>query len=183
VFSVTASETIARPREEIYAYLVDIANHAEFTDHFRVDWHLTREDPVGVGAGARFRVKAPFMRFPWGDTTITEAIAPRRVVDQGRGGKFNRIRTLGVFELEPAARGGTKVTYQFQNQAPKPSDRFLQAIGQGASLKRKIRKSLRRLKSILEEDLDRGTRPTVAGGGRSVDGGYRFDASRLGAGH
>ena len=47
--------TIARPREEVFEYLADIANHAEFTDHYLVEWHLTRENPYGLGAGARFR--------------------------------------------------------------------------------------------------------------------------------
>ena len=40
--------TIARPREEVYEYLADIANHAEFSDHFRKDWRLTREDTDGA---------------------------------------------------------------------------------------------------------------------------------------
>src|SRR5215471_6840153 len=170
--------TIDKPREEIYRYLLDIANHAEFTDHYLVDWHLTRENPVGVGAGARFRAKAPLHRFSWGDVTITKAESPRRIVEQGRGGKFNRIRTLGVYELEPTG-GGTKVTYTFQNVAKTPTDRVMQSFGAKSWLKRKNAKALRRLKSILEEDLDRGTRPTIAGGGRKVDGGYQFDASRV----
>ena len=67
---VSVEITIARPREEVFEYLADIANHAEFNDHFMVDWHLTREDTYGYGAGARFRLKMPFNRFPWGDTTV-----------------------------------------------------------------------------------------------------------------
>ena len=42
-----------RPREEVFAYLADVANHPEFTDHFLKDWRLTREDSEGRGAGAR----------------------------------------------------------------------------------------------------------------------------------
>ena len=48
----------------------------EFTDHYLVDWHLTRIDSVGLGAGARFRVKAPGNRFSWGDVTFVEVDAP-----------------------------------------------------------------------------------------------------------
>ena len=51
--------SISAPREQVFDYLQDIANHPEFTDHYLVDWHLTRIDSVGLGAGARFRVKAP----------------------------------------------------------------------------------------------------------------------------
>ena len=43
----TVSTTIAKPREQVFEYLADIANHAEFTDHYLVDWHLTREDSYG----------------------------------------------------------------------------------------------------------------------------------------
>jgi len=38
----TVTTTVARPREEVFDYLADIANHAEFTDHFLKDFHLTR---------------------------------------------------------------------------------------------------------------------------------------------
>ena len=41
-------------------------------------------------------------------------------------------------------------------------------------LKRKLRKALRRLQSILEEDYGRGTRPTIAGGARKPATGSPF---------
>ncbi len=56
---MTVSTVVSAPRERVFDYLQDIANHPEFTDHYLVDWHLTRIDSVGRGAGARFRVKAP----------------------------------------------------------------------------------------------------------------------------
>ena len=95
------SSTISKPREEVFEYLADIANHPEFTDHYMVDWHLTREDSIGTGAGARFRIKAPFNRFGWADMTFTEVDAPHRIVERGRGGKYNRIRMLGTYSLAP----------------------------------------------------------------------------------
>ena len=67
---VTVEITIDRPRGEVFEYLADIANHAEFTDHFLVDWRLTREESYGQGAGARYRVKAPLNRYAWGDATL-----------------------------------------------------------------------------------------------------------------
>ena len=100
---LTVSTVISAPREAVFDYLQDIANHAEFTDHFLVDWHLTRVDPVGRGAGARFRVKAPGNRFSWADVTFAEVERPHRIVEVGRTGKNNRIRTLGVVRARPAA--------------------------------------------------------------------------------
>ena len=63
--AVTTSVIIDAPRERVFEYLEDLANHPEFTDHYLVEWHLTRIDSVGRGAGARFRVKAPRNRFSW----------------------------------------------------------------------------------------------------------------------
>ncbi|MBI5103741.1 MAG: SRPBCC family protein [Solirubrobacterales bacterium] len=126
---VTVEVTIGRPREEVFAYLADIANHAEFTDHYLVDWRLTREDSYGAGAGARFRVKAPLNRFPWADVTVTEVEAPRRIVERGRTGKFNRNLTRGVYELDPTSGGGTRVRFTLETKPAKLSDRIMESFG------------------------------------------------------
>ena len=177
--ALTVETTIARPREEVFEYLADIANHAEFTDHFMVDWRLTREDTYGYGAGARFRVKAPFNRFPWGDSTIVELEAPRRLVEAGRTGKFNRIRTLGIYELEPASGGETRVRFTLQTDPQLPTDKFLESFGARGWMKRKLKKAMRRLQSILEEDRDRGARPTIAGGPRKAATASPFASSTI----
>jgi uncharacterized protein YndB with AHSA1/START domain len=163
---ITVSTTIARPREEVFEYLADMANHAEFTDHFLVDFRLTREDSYGVGAGARYRIKAPLSRFAWGDSTFVEVHPPRRIVEVGRTGKFNRTRTLGVYALEPASEGATRVEFTFQTDPGTPVDRLLESMGAAGWLKRKNARALRRLRSILEEGRGRGSRPTIAGGAR-----------------
>jgi uncharacterized protein YndB with AHSA1/START domain len=171
---ITVSVTIARPREEVFAYLADMANHPEFNDHFMVDWRLTREDSIGPGAGARYRLEAPFNRFPWGDATLVELDAPRRLVEVGRTGKYNRIRTLGVYELDPAAGDSTRVSFTFQSEPKLLSDKFLESLGARTWLKRKLAKSMRRLRSILEEDRERGARATISGGARKPATGFRF---------
>jgi uncharacterized protein YndB with AHSA1/START domain len=171
---ITVDVVIARPREEVFEYLADVANHAEFNDHFLVDWRLTREDTYGYGAGARYKVKAPLNRFPWADSTIIELERPRKIVEAGRTGKFNRIRTLGVYELEPAQGGTTRVTFTLLTEPKTPTDKFLESFGVRGWMKRKLAKSMRRLRDILEEDYGRGTRPTVAGGARKPATGSVF---------
>lgn len=161
---VSVAVTIARPREEVFEYLADVANHAEFTDHYLVEWRLTREDPYGLGAGARYRVRAPLSRFSWADSAIVEFDRPRRIVEAGRTGKFNRIRTLGVYELEPAPGNSTRVTFTLESQPELPSDRLLEALGGRIWLRRQNARALRRLCTILEEDRGRGRRATVAAG-------------------
>lgn len=172
-FSV--SVTIAKPREEVFAYLADIANHAEFTDHFLVDWRLTREDSYGVGAGARFRIKARMNRFPWADVTFTEVEAPLRIVERGRSGKFNRIKTLGIYELAQAPGNGTRVTFTFEALGKTPSDRLLEKLGARRFMKRRTEKAMRRLRDVLEEGRGRGHRPTIAGGPRKPASQYRYE--------
>ena len=159
----TAESTISRPREEVFEYLADVANHAEFTDHYLTDWHLTREDSYGTGAGARFRINAPLSRFNWADVTLSEVQPPFRIVERGRGGKYNRIRMLGTYKLSPGAGGSTRVEYTIETLPVMPSDRLLEALGGSAWMRRKTRKAMRRLRTILEEGRDRGRRATIAG--------------------
>jgi uncharacterized protein YndB with AHSA1/START domain len=173
---ISVSVVIARPREEVFEYLADIANHPEFTDHFMVDWHLTREDSYGEGAGARYRIEAPLNRFPYADSTLVEVERPRRLVEVGRTGKYNRIRTLGIYELEPAAGGQTRVTFTFQSEPKMLSDRIMESFGARRWLTRKLRKAMRRLRSIMEDDRERGRRATIAGGPRKPATGFRFGA-------
>ena len=63
--AVEVSEVIARPREEVFAYLADVANHSEFMDHFTATGTCMGEESYGRGAGARFKVDIrPGKRFP-----------------------------------------------------------------------------------------------------------------------
>ena len=154
--------TIARPRQEVFEYLSDIANHAEFSDHYLVDWHLLREDSRGLGAGARFRVKAPLQRFAWADMTLAEIDAPYRIVERGRGGKYNRVRMLGTYTLSPGAGATTRLQYTLETDPVMLSDRLLETLGGAAWTRRQAGRAMRRLRTILEEGRDRGKRPTVA---------------------
>jgi uncharacterized protein YndB with AHSA1/START domain len=158
----TVSTTIDKPREEVFEYLADIANHAEFSDHYLVDWHLLRVETYGKGAGARFRVKAPLNRFSWADVSFAEVTPPYRIVERGRSGKYNRVRTLGTYTLSPGASGTTRVEFTLETQPVQMSDRLMENLGGRAWLRRQSAKALRRLRTILEEGRDRGQRPTVA---------------------
>ncbi|MBA2636710.1 MAG: SRPBCC family protein [Solirubrobacterales bacterium] len=164
---ITVSTTIARPREEVFDYLIDFANHPEFTDHFLQGWRLTREDSYGRGAGGRFRVKQRLNRFGFGDLTFSEVEAPRLLVAHGRGGKFNRDRTVAVWELEPASGSETRVRLTIETVPALLTDKVMEFLrGTRGFHKRRWGKALRRLRSILEDDEGRGRRATIAGGAR-----------------
>jgi len=154
---VTVTTSIARPREEVFDYLADVANHAEFCDHFLVDWHLTREDTLGRGAGARFRIRQRFNRFARGEITFIDVERPRRLVAAGRGGRYNRV------ELEVESQPGIL------------SDRLLEGLlGARRFARRRYGKALRRLRAILEEGEQRGARATISGGARKPATGFRL---------
>jgi hypothetical protein len=96
--------------------------------------------------------------------TLAVVEPPHRIVAVGRYGKFNRIKTTGIWTLEPSAGGGTDVEYMFESEPALPTDRIVETLtGQRGYFKRKLRKALRRLQEILEEEHGRGARVTVAG--------------------
>jgi uncharacterized protein YndB with AHSA1/START domain len=158
----TVSTTVARPREEVFEYLADIANHAEFTDHFLKDFRLTREQSYGRGAGARYRVDMPLNRFPWADTTIVEFDPPHRLVEAGRAGKFNRIKVVTEYRLFEGAGDTTRVELTSETEPALVTDRLLERLGARRWLRRQNRRALRRLQAILEDGELRGRRATLA---------------------
>ena len=172
---ITLSTTIAKPREEVFEYLADVAIHSEFSDHCMVDWHLTREDSYGRGAGARFRVKSRFDRFSYGDITLAELTPPERIVATGRGGRFNRIHTHSTWTLEEAGPGQTKVTFETQSTPVLKSDELMEKFLRLRAATTKCHKRAReRLRAILESGEGRGAHATVAGGARKPASGFRL---------
>jgi len=171
---LTVSITIDVPRERLFAYLADVANHAEFTDHFLKSWHLTREDSYGRGAGARFHSDRPRTRYGWEDMFLAELDSPREIMAHGRGGMFNRVRSITVWRLETTDSGATEVEVTYETVPATTTDRLSEALGARAWTRRQWGKALRRLRSIAEEDRGRGARPTIAGGPRKPASAFRF---------
>ena len=159
---VTAHVVIDRPREEVFDYLSDIANHPEFSDHYLTEWRLTRVNSVGRGAGARFKLDTRD-RFAWGDMTFIEVERPYKIVAAGRGGKFNRNKTWTTWTLSPSGQA-TRVEVTTESVPALITDKFIEtAFRRRGWTKRGLRKALNRMQSILEEDIDRGKRASVGG--------------------
>jgi hypothetical protein len=109
-------------------------------------------------------MKAPLSRFSWADMTFAEVQPPFRIVEHGRGGKYNRIRMLGTYTLSPGPAGSTNVEYTLETVPVMPSDRLMETLGGSAWTRRQTGKAMRRLRDILEEGRGRGGRATIAGG-------------------
>jgi uncharacterized protein YndB with AHSA1/START domain len=149
VRSFTSSITIDAPRERVFDYLADIANHVEFSDHYLKDFRLERLDSSGVGASASF--KLAFGSSLWGDVVIAELERPHRIVLEGQIGRIGRVKTQAVYTLTPYGQDMTQLDYQVSSTPAKMTDRLRTALGGRTWLKLQSRKALRRLARVLEE--------------------------------
>lgn len=166
---IRAETEIDVPRERVFAAIADLALRPAFTDHFLSDFHLTRIDSSGLGAGARFRAQAP-LRSPWMDTTIVELDEPYRIVERGQGGRVNRIPTHTGWELKEGPGSLTSVRLSFWTE-PAALDRGLELISAGSVWQeRGWREALRRLRDALEGDALGAERIAIAGGNRYATG-------------
>jgi hypothetical protein len=83
---------------------------------------------------------------------------PFQIIEHGRGGKYNRIRMLGVYTLQPASGGATRVEYTYETEPRQLSDKLMENLIVRSWTKRKAAKAMRRLRSILEDGSGRGER-------------------------
>jgi Activator of Hsp90 ATPase homolog 1-like protein len=167
---ISAEVEIDVTRERAFELIGDLAARPSFTDHFLDDFHLTRIEPTGVGAGARFRVNAP-LRSVWMDTAIVALEGPFRIVESGRGGRSNRIQAHTVWELTEGPGSLTAVRLSHWTEPTNSLDRGLEVLT-AASVwqERGWRQALRRLRDELESDLPEVERIAVAGGNRYATG-------------
>jgi uncharacterized protein YndB with AHSA1/START domain len=161
---VSAEIEIDAARERVFAAIADLARRPSFTDHFLRGFHLTRIESSGVGAGARFRIASP-LRSVWMDTVIAELEEPHRVLEQGRGGRSNRIPSTTVWELTEGTGSLTRVRVSHWTEPANPLDRSLEVLaGNSISVQRGWREALRRLRDQLEGDEPAPAPLVVAGG-------------------
>jgi uncharacterized protein YndB with AHSA1/START domain len=156
----TVGITIDAPRERVFDYLADIANHAEFSDHYLKDFRLERLESRGVGAAAAFRIS--FGSSLWGEVVITELEPPYRIVLEGQTGRLGRVKTRAVYTL--TGRGMTEVEYELSSTPATKADQLREALGGRTWLKLQSRRALRRLSRVLEEDRPAAHAAGVAAG-------------------
>lgn len=167
---VSAEIEIDVPRQRAFEAISDLALRPAFTDHFLSDFHLTRIESKGAGAGARFRF-AVRPRRVWMDTTIAELDEPHRLLEHGRGGRANRIPSTTLWELIEGPGAMTTVRVSYWTEPSNPVDRALELLS-GASIpyERRWREALRRLRRLLESDKPDRERFAIAGGNPHATG-------------
>jgi hypothetical protein len=167
---INAEIEIDASREAAFELLSDLGRRPSFTDHFLTELHLTRIEARGEGAGARFRVNAPF-RSPWEDTTIHALEEPFKIEERGFGGRSNRIPNTTVWEIEPGQAGMTLVRLTHWTEPKEHLDKLVESLSWGAHFQRKgWKRALERLRDILEGEGPGGERIAVAGGNRYATG-------------
>jgi uncharacterized protein YndB with AHSA1/START domain len=159
---VTVQSYISAPREEVFDYIADLANHVAFTDHYLREFHLARAKSSGLGAAARFRVDLP-SGHQWVEVQVVEHQRPRLLAMEGHGGRLGRVRIGIAYELSDEA-GVTRVGMSTWTEPATRTDRLREALGARRWLKRQNRIALERLRKVFEErPAGELARATVAG--------------------
>jgi uncharacterized protein YndB with AHSA1/START domain len=167
---VSAEIEIDVSRERVFETIADLARRPSFTDHFLSDFHLTRIESRGIGAGARFCVASP-LRKVWMDTAIAELEQPHKLTERGRGGRSNRIPTATVWELTEGTGSLTRVRVSHWTEPSNPLDRALEVLAANStSAQRGWRTALRRLRDQLESGEATPAPVAVAGGNPHATG-------------
>jgi uncharacterized protein YndB with AHSA1/START domain len=160
---VSARLVIDATREEVFDLLLDLSARPAFMDHFVEQYQLLRENPVGAGAGARFKVAdaGGFI-----DSVIAEIEPPHRIVERGRGGRLNRVPNVTEWVLtDSPGSSGCEVSVTFWTEPSMPFDRLRDARHSARRLARHLRSALERLRDLAETGSE-PARVTVAGGDR-----------------
>jgi uncharacterized protein YndB with AHSA1/START domain len=159
---VTVSTVISAPREDVFDFVCDLAARPAYTDHYMRDYRLARVNPVGVGAAARFRLRAPLAK-EYAELEIKQVERPRRIVEELRVGRRGRNRSLAVYDFTPESGGVTRVELTTYSEPATVFDR-MKEIGAAGWVRRKTKKSLERLRAIFEEPpKDPLKRATISG--------------------
>lgn len=161
---VSATISIDAPREQVFELLLDLAVRPAFMDHLAEGYQLLREQPVGVGAGARFRLR--HAGGGWMDTVIAESEPPHRLLERGHGGRLNRVPNVTEWTLtDSPGPSGCEVSVTFWTEPTRLFDRLGEIRHSERRLARGFRRALERLRALAEAG-DAPERVVVAGGDR-----------------
>jgi uncharacterized protein YndB with AHSA1/START domain len=162
VRQVTVDTHISAPREDVFDFVADLAGRPAYTDHYLEDYRLARVNPVGKGAAARFRLKAP-LASEYAELQIKEADRPRRIVEEIKVGRRGRNRSVAVYDFSRESPSLTRVALTTYSEPATSIDR-LKEIGAAWWIRRRTKTALERLRMIFEEPPSEPLkRATIAG--------------------
>ena len=160
---IRANVTISAPREQVYDFVADLANRVSWCDHYQRELRLTRPRSSGRGAAARFLLKAPFNR-TWVETSVVEYSPPRVLRETLRLRRLGRTPGFVEYDFEPVGAAATRIQLAIWTEPATRLDRFKESLGMRSWLKRKVNRSLSRLRAVFEESRKTPLeRATIAG--------------------
>jgi uncharacterized protein YndB with AHSA1/START domain len=161
---ISVTRAIDAPRDLIFEFVSDLANRPAFTDHFLREYRLERFESAGVGAAARMRIPKAGL---WMESVIVEASRPHRILEQGKGGRLDRIPILTAWEfVEGPGAETSEVTVRFGTEPLHPVDRVRELRRGERFYRRQWSTALSRLKDLIESG-QHGDRVVIAGGARA----------------
>jgi uncharacterized protein YndB with AHSA1/START domain len=159
---IRAHVTISAPREDVYAFVADLAARVAWCDNWQHDYRLTRPRSSGEGAAARFYVKAP-RSHTWVELAIVEDAPPRVLRERLRLHRLGRTPGFVEYTFEPLG-SATRVEMVLWTEPATRLDAFKESLGARSWLKRQVKSSLSRLRRIFEERQEAPlARATIAG--------------------
>src|SRR5680860_1744514 len=103
---VTVHTVISAPRERIFDFVADLSLRPAYCDHYLREYRLSRANPRGVGAAARFRLDGPLAK-EWAEIEIKACDRPKRIVEEGRVGRLGDEVVHGDQSRAPETAGTT----------------------------------------------------------------------------
>jgi hypothetical protein len=143
---VTVSIDLPQPRDEVFAFLDVMANHASFTDHMLVDWQVSGP-PTGIGSRARVTAKIGGMT-DHADIEVIEVDPGYRIKERNIAAKGKRHAT-GTYVLSDLPDGGTHVEFTFEFERVPGYERPLVPL-----MRRMLRRGNERAMERLAERLN-----------------------------
>lgn len=140
--SISTSVEIARPPEDVFAYLSDVSRHPEWQEGL-VSAVVETDGPVGTGSRIVHRRKLGFGTVA-STSEITSFDPPRLVAFRGLDGP---IRAEGTQRVEPVG-GGSRVSFEMEMRGHGIGALMLPIARRQAT--RQVAESHQKLKRILE---------------------------------
>jgi hypothetical protein len=133
---ITVTTTVDRPRDVVFAYLDDLANHEAFTDHFLKDWTILGADR------ARFRAQREVL-----ELEVVGRTPPAGTVERTVGAGGRRV-TRGTYHLSADGPARTGVRFELAFERVPRRERLAAPLVR-AWLRRVNQRAMDRLREVL----------------------------------
>jgi uncharacterized protein YndB with AHSA1/START domain len=140
---------IARPREEVFAFLADLENVPRWNPAIEVTW---KTSPSAVGVGTTYRQVRTAPRRSEETVEITEFEPPRRLMVEGRIGPFQaQVGYMLEVVAEAGAEGeATRLTNWVELEPPSIISALVVPLA-ASQIRASAATNLETLKRILED--------------------------------